>query len=947
MTFVPPTETLSPQWINSALSRTSFAWLALGFLLLLSLGAWQYSAHEIARNNEERFQYRAQKQTEVLVGRMHDYERVLRGSAGLFAASETVSRQEWRAYVAQLQLGQSLPGILGTGFAMMLPKSALSAHEAAIRAEGFPDYRVHPPGERELYSSIIYLEPVSGRNLLAFGYDMYAEPVRREAMDRARDSGEPALSGRVQLIQENGRDVQPGFLIYLPVYRNGRPQESVEQRRLALVGFVYSPFRAFDLMRSIFGTGGGDLEVEVYDDKVQPENLLYASERGARQARHQIDLQPVIAGHRWTVRFRSSAQFEADTASPLPMMILLGGLAFGGFLFSVLYLNARHRQGMEAAAAELARRRDEYLTLVENVPGTVFRSGLEAPWHVQHISRGIEVLTGEPPARFLSGELSLGGLIVAEDRAEVAAAVAAAIAGRRSYDIAYRINSPAGGVQWVSERGRAWYDEAGKAQWLDGVIVDITEQKSAEEHLRAASLYARSLIEASLDPLLAIGADGTIMDANSASGRVVGVPRETLIGSEFSRYFTAPASAAGFYRQVFELGYVIDYPLAIRQSSGEQIDILFSAIIFRDESGEVAGAVAAGRDVTRLRRAQLELEETNREIRALRQMTDLLQAAPSLEEAYTVIRNSMDTLFPHSAGACFMRDDDSEQLRRTAFWGEAQPPSISIDVGDCWALRTARTYAAPAGPSLVPRCPHSGDESTACLCIPLHLHEQSLGVIYLGASAAESSGLHHERRLRLANMAADSISLALANLRLRDSLRAQSLSDPLTGLFNRRFMEETLARELSRLSRISRPMAVAMVDVDRFKDFNDAFGHEAGDLVLQKIAGVMLAFRRGMDVACRYGGEEFVLILPEISVDAARERFEEFRRAIAALALEFEGQALPGITVSIGVAFFPQQGTSSAELIRAADRALYAAKRAGRNRVVLADEAQATPVAGT
>lgn len=943
---MPQTETFAQQWINSAMSREPFAWLTLALSLLLSFGAWHYSDREIARGNEERFQYRVEKQSEILVGRMHDYERVLRGGAGLFAASEAVSREEWRAYVAQLQLDQSLPGILGTGFATMVPRAALRAHEAAMRAAGFPDFRVHPAGEREQYSSIVYLEPFAGRNLLAFGYDMYSEPVRREAMERARDSGEPALSGRVTLIQENTADVQPGFLIYLPIYRNDRAHDSVDARRAALVGFVYSPFRALDLMQSIFASGGDDLEVEVYDGAPSPANLLYASAGAGRRAQHQLDRQQSIAGHQWTVRFRSSAKLEASSASPLPLLILFGGLAFGGLFFSVLYLHAHYRRRMEAATAELARRRDEYLTLVENVPGTVFRSGLEPPWHVQHISQGIEVLTGEPPARFLSGELSLGGLIVPEDRAEVAAAVASAIVGKRSYDIAYRIRIPGGGgLQWVSERGRAWYDANGKAQWLDGVIVDISEQKSAEEHLRAASLYARSLIEASLDPLLTISADGTIMDANSASGRVVGVPRETLIGSEFCHHFTAPESAAGFYRQVFEQGYVIDYPLAIRQAAGEQIDILFSAIIFRDESGEVAGAVAAGRDVTRLRRSQLELEETNREIRALRQMTDLLQAAPSLEEAYAVIRSSMDTLFPHSAGACFMCEDDGEQLRRTTFWGEAQPPAIKLAVTDCWALRDARTYAAPPGPSLVARCPHSGDESTACLCIPLRLHEKSLGVIYLGASGAESSSLHHERRLRLANMAADSISLALANLKLRESLRAQSLSDPLTGLFNRRFMEETLARELSRLSRIARPMAVAMVDVDKFKDFNDAFGHEAGDLVLKKIADTMLAFRRGMDVACRYGGEEFVLILPEISVEAAHERFEELRLAVAALALEFEGQTLPGITVSIGVAFFPQQGVSSGDLIRAADRALYAAKRAGRNRVMLADELPGAPAA--
>ena len=159
---------------------------------------------------------------------MHAHERVLRGARGLFAASRDVSREEWRAYLENLDLEASLPGAQGTGFTVVVPRAAREAHEQAVRAEGFPDYTIKPAGERDPYSSIVYLEPFSGRNLRAFGYDMYSEPTRRVAMERARDTGEPAMTHKVTLVQETDEDVQAGFLIYLPVFARNKPVGTLE-----------------------------------------------------------------------------------------------------------------------------------------------------------------------------------------------------------------------------------------------------------------------------------------------------------------------------------------------------------------------------------------------------------------------------------------------------------------------------------------------------------------------------------------------------------------------------------------------------------------------------------------------------------------------------------------------------------------------------------------------
>jgi diguanylate cyclase (GGDEF)-like protein len=193
-----------------------------------------------------------------------------------------------------------------------------------------------------------------------------------------------------------------------------------------------------------------------------------------------------------------------------------------------------------------------------------------------------------------------------------------------------------------------------------------------------------------------------------------------------------------------------------------------------------------------------------------------------------------------------------------------------------------------------------------------------------------------ETQQQLAHAMADSTALALANLKLRMSLRQQSIRDPLTDLFNRRYLEETLERELRRVARLERPLGVIMLDLDRFKGFNDKFGHEAGDTLLRELSNLLRAKIRGSDIACRYGGEEFALILPEIALENVQERAEQLREDIQHLVIKHRGQNLEAITLSAGIAMFPEHGTTSKTVLEAADAALYEAKRKGRNRVVVA-----------
>ena len=466
------------------LDRQATAWVVLLLTVLLTIGLWRQAETQFIERDWDNFLRVSEKQKNILITRMDDYEQVLRGGAALFSATGMPSRAEWRAYVERLELDRTLPGILVSGCALMVPREGREAHERSIRAEGFADYAITPPGNRDMFSSIVYLEPFTGPNLLAFGYDMFSDPIRREAMERARDTGQPALSRKVTLVQEAVAGAQPGFLIYMPVYSTAKPPATIEERRGALIGFVYSPFRAFDVMENTFNVPGQIVELELFDGEPAPENLLYASQGAGRTARHEIDMPLDLGGHAWVARFRSSAQLEANDKGTQPRLILLGGLALDLLLFSVLYMNAQHRRKMRESTAQLEQLLDSYKSLVENIPGAVFRSQPGADLPVLQLSNGIRPLTGEPPERFLSGERAYRELIHPDDAPQVSAAIAEAIAKRSAYSIEYRIQASDGFTRWVNERGRVVPDASGQVRWLDGLIFDISERKAAEIMIR-------------------------------------------------------------------------------------------------------------------------------------------------------------------------------------------------------------------------------------------------------------------------------------------------------------------------------------------------------------------------------------------------------------------------------------------------------------------------------
>ena len=339
-------------------------------------------------------------------------------------------------------------------------------------------------------------------------------------------------------------------------------------------------------------------------------------------------------------------------------------------------------------------------------------------------------------------------------------------------------------------------------------------------------------------------------------------------------------------------------------------------------------------DASREVRESLEtLEETHRERSLLSELIELLQASRTSVEAEDMLRRFGEKLFPALGGAIYLYRSSRNVLERAACWNGDPVSPETFAPEDCWALRRGRQHLAEIDQKN-PRCRHFRQlgASATSLCVPMMAQGETTGVLILHR---ESTTAILERARRLALTAVEQIALALANLQLHDKLRDQAIRDPLTAMFNRRYFEETAERELRRAAQGLVGAGVIMIDIDHFKRLNDTRGHEAGDVTLRRIGLLLQNKIRVEDIACRYGGEEFVLLLPGASLDTVVSRANQIREIMKDMDLRFRGEVLGPVTVSCGVAMFPDHGQTCTELIEAADRALYVAKQTGRDKVVV------------
>ncbi|WP_278397906.1 hybrid sensor histidine kinase/response regulator [Stutzerimonas kunmingensis] len=473
--------------------RNGVAWGMLAFTLLVQLVVWQSLRTNEDRAARQQFQMLGEKVTEAIRKRLRDHEQILLGGAGLFDAVENVSREQWRTYVERLLLPDRYPGIQGVGFSQAIPQAERDAHVAHMRAQGYPDYDIHPPGQRELYTSIVYLEPFLRRNLAAFGYDMYSEPTRRRAMQRAAQLGETSITGKVTLLQETHGKVQAGVLLYVPVYRPSAPLTTPEQRMQALRGFVYSPYRVEDLMRGILRAADLPLALHIYASPgEEPEHLLYASSEALEpgSARFSQLQQLELYGQTWTLRMDSRPEFDERFHSNEALVFGLGlGLSLlVFFLTSSLALRHSRAQALANEMTRHIRQSKHDLRLSEERLSLALKGSNDGLWDLDLEAgsmfaspRAWEMLGYRPNE--LTCDLKLWErLTVAEDLAQQKARLAQTMLSNVDhFTTELRLQHKHGHVVPVLLRGHIQRDPQGMAQRISGTLMDLTERKRVEQ----------------------------------------------------------------------------------------------------------------------------------------------------------------------------------------------------------------------------------------------------------------------------------------------------------------------------------------------------------------------------------------------------------------------------------------------------------------------------------
>lgn len=474
-------------------------------------------------------------------------------------------------------------------------------------------------------------------------------------------------------------------------------------------------------------------------------------------------------------------------------------------------------------------------------------------------------------------------------------------------------------------------------------------RRRIELALQASEARYRRLFETAKDGILLLdAATGEIIDANAFLEDLLGYTHSELLGKtlwEIGPFRDIAASQSAF-RQLQSREYIRYDNLPLESKTGHHRQVEFVSNVYsvddqrviqcniRDITGRREAEAAVQRANEALVTLVEELQRRDQEMQLLNRLNDLLQACTNRVEAYQVIALMAVELFPAQNGGLAILRQWDQQLETVAHWGPQALLAPAFALEDCWAMRRGQLHDV-LNPQAGLVCRHFSQPPTASYqCVPLMVQGETLGLLFLcGASAPP--GKRPLSQQQLVVMVGEAIKLSLSNLKLREALREQATQDPLTGLFNRRYLEDSLTRELYRAQRRNSPLCIAMLDFDHFKPFNDSFGHAAGDALLREFGRLLREGLRMSDIVCRYGGDEFVLILPDSSLADTQQRVEQIRVLVKDLRIRHGENRLTPLTVSAGVAEAPQHGASPRELLRAADEALYAAKQAGRDRVSL------------
>ncbi|WP_341734916.1 diguanylate cyclase [Microcoleus sp. EPA2] len=515
-----------------------------------------------------------------------------------------------------------------------------------------------------------------------------------------------------------------------------------------------------------------------------------------------------------------------------------------------------------------------------------------------------------------------------------------------------RILTKSGIERFIVWNNTVLKNSAGNTIGIFSIGEDITDRKATETALQESKQQYQTLVENSPNIIERFDTALRHLYVSPSLTKITGIAAEVFLGKTCRELALSEAminnweTAAEILlrtgkKQTIEfetltLNGVRSFEMEMAPELTNQGIIESILCLSRDVTERKLAAETLQRVNQELQERVAELKQRNAEMLLLNGISDYLQSCLTVAEACATIGTLSQPLFPESCGAIFMMTNSRDLLEMVTSWGNSLYSETIFVPKDCWGLRRGRLHWI-GGERHDLFCNHIDHQNppVESLCMPMIAQGETIGLLYLCASKPHQMT---ENRQLLARRVAEQLGLAIANITLREKLVNQSIRDSLTGLFNRRYLEEFLTKEIARAQRNQYSVGTIMLDLDRFREFNNTLGHDAGDLVLKEIGKLLNNMIRASDVACRYGGEEMTIILPEASLEGTYQKAEEIRKAIEKLQLNYQGKKMTSITASLGVASYPDRGKTGFAVIQAADAALYRAKAAGRNQVIVADD---------
>ncbi len=588
-------------------------YFVLAIALLFTGVTASYVTTTAKAKDKLRFENTAERAQKDIQARFETYITLLRASSGLFAASDRISRDEFRAFVSRLRLQERYPGVKGIGFSVRVQPGQKADLIAALQQQGITNFNIRPDFARNEYHAIVYLEPLDSRNRVAIGYDMFSEKVRRTAMTRARDTGAPASSGKVTLVQEIDKQKQAGFLLYVPVYRNGTVPNNVAQKQANLIGFVYSPFRTDDLIQGIFGSEKlADTDFEIYEGKnITPENLLHSSIVAANNPNYKPSFRKVstldIAGRTWSIVYSSRPEFELGSESRLVPYIGFVGIAIAFILFGVTRSLVIARNAAEKSSEDLRESTTRLRFALEAAQLGDWDLDLAtktARRNIQHDRVfGYDTLLPD-----WSYEIFLSR-VHPDERQDIDRQFQHTLATNEDLDFECRVFWDDGSIHWIWITGNVYRDLEGNPIRLVGIIKEISDRKVLQDALEQKAVEQEVLLDSIPAIVYYKDLEAKYIAINRRGAEIINQPIAEITGKTDYDFFP-PEQATAFYnddREVMDLGKPKrSIEEAVTGADGKIMWVITYKTPYFNPQGEVAGLVGITVDISDRKLAEIE-----------------------------------------------------------------------------------------------------------------------------------------------------------------------------------------------------------------------------------------------------------------------------------------------------------------------------------------------------